>query len=45
MAAQWGRLILELDGEGIIDNGVYHPDFDDPKLREAARQFGLSHWK
>ncbi len=45
MAAQWGRLILELNGERIIDGGVYHPDFDDPKLREAARQFGLPHWK
>jgi hypothetical protein len=42
---QWGRTTLELDGETVIENGKYHADFDDPKLRETARRFGLAHWK
>jgi hypothetical protein len=45
MQAQWGRVILELDGERIIDDGRYVPEWDDAKLRETARRFGLEGWK
>lgn len=45
MQAQWGRVVLELDGERIIDNGKYVPEWDDPKLRETAYRYGLKHWK
>jgi len=45
IAAQMGDLTLELDGEKILEGGKYAPDFDDPKLREAARNFGLEHWR
>ena len=45
MQTQWGRVILELDGESIIDDGHYVADWDDPKLRETASRFGLTSWK
>ncbi len=45
IAAQMGDLTLELDGEKLLEGGKYAPDFDDPKLREAARSFGLEHWR
>lgn len=45
MQAQWGRAILELDGEKVIENGKYVAGWDDPKLRETAQRFGLNHWK
>ncbi len=44
-ATQMGDLNLELDGEKIFQAGKYAPGFDDAKLREAARRFGLEHWK
>lgn len=45
IAAQWGDLDMWLDDEPVMANGRYAAEFDDPKLREAARQFGLSHWR
>ncbi len=45
MQAQWGRVILELDGVRIIDDGEYVPEWDDANLRETARRFGLEDWK
>ena len=45
IAAQWGDLDMWLDDEKVIENGRYTAEFDDPKLREAAGRFGLSHWR
>ena len=45
IAAQMGDLTLELDGEKILEGGKYAPAFDDLKLQEAARNFGLEHWR
>ena len=45
IAAQMGDLTLEIDGEKILEGGKYAPDYDDLKLREVARSFGLEDWR
>ena len=45
IAAQWGDLDMWLDDEPVMANGRYAAGFGDAKLREAARQLGLKHWR